>query len=248
MKNISLILLVFLLVPIMGSAVITSSFSPLSIDVNNMSLISFDPSDPLSQPNLTTLTINTGNKRIDLKVRVNWNSSTLVEANFQHRAAAAPYAPFVTFSNRELISNEGHPDFEIKQGFPEITVSDVLDSKPLFKDAALSGTFPDGDLQIRIWVREYSTAGWTVPDSDLGDAKFTIKIRNAGTISLQTPGVAIGQNPPQISERPVSFIWNSVSTGFDENKSTITIREYPPNNPPNSSSIENTGNLFYTNI
>lgn len=242
MKHIHYMILVLLLLPILGWADIAASFNPQSVEINTMAVTSFDPDDPLSQPNLTTLSVYNNGQRIDLKVRVFWNNTKLVEANFQHRDLPV-YDNIVTFSNRELISNEGHPDFETKYG-ADISVSDVIDANQILKEALLAGYFPDGDLEIRIWVRPYLDDNWVVPDSDTG-TRFVIKIRNAGAINLVSPGVAIGQTPPQISERPVSFQWNAVSTGFNDLK--LVIREYPANNPPTQNSLESTGNLFYQN-
>lgn len=243
MKHILYMILVLLLLPIVGWADINAAFNPNSIEVNTMAVTSFDPNDPLSQPNLTTLTVYNNGQRIDLKVRIFWNNTKLVEANFQHRNLGF-YDNIVTFSNRELISNEGHPDFENKYG-TDISVGDVIDANRILKEALLGGYFPDGDLEIRVWVRPYNIDAWTVADSDIG-TRFIIKIRNAGAINLVSPGVAIGQTPPQISERPISFQWNSIATGFNDLK--LVIREYPANNPPTSSNIESTGNLFYQNM
>jgi hypothetical protein len=231
----------------MGWAALSTSFIPTSVEVNAMSTISFDPNEPLSQPQLTTLKIESDlpAPKIDLKVVVYWSNNKLVEANFESKDAnwgnIMGNKRFVNMSNRHLISNEGHPDFLSKGG--DISVEDVINANPTLKNAVLSGYFPDGNLELRIWVRPWQAGSWTEPGNST--AIFTIKIRNAGAINLLSPGVAAGQTPPQISERPVSFQWNSVSTGF--NKTGIVIREYPANNPPSYSNLENTGNLFYQN-
>ncbi len=251
MKYSYLLLLVLLLLPLMGWAALSASFSPTSVEVNNMNTISFDPSDPNAQPMLTHLTVSgIPIEGLDLKVGVYWNApqgagfetGKLVVADFESRPNTSFPGGTVIFTNQELISDVGHPDFQNK-GDSEISVSDVINANPTLKNAVLAGYFPDGNLELRIWVRPKSESTWDVPGNV--DAQFFIKIRNAGAINLLTPGVAAGQNPPQISERPVSFQWNAVSTGF--NKSALVIKEYPANNPPSLNSIENTGNLFYQN-
>lgn len=243
----SYLLILLLLLPLMGWAALSTSFSPTSVEVNAMSTISFDPNEPLSQPQLTTLTIQNDlpAQKIDLKVVIYWSNNRLVEANFQSRNDNWGYTmgnkQIVEMSNRHLISEEGHPDFESKG--EDISVEDVINSNPTLKNAVLAGYFPDGNLELRVWVRPWQAGEWAEPGSS--PAVFTIKIRNAGAINLLAPGVAVGQNPPQVSERPVSFQWNAVSTGF--NKTAIVIKEYPANNPPSLNTVENTGNLFYQN-
>ncbi|MCK9308970.1 MAG: hypothetical protein PHH43_05645 [Candidatus Cloacimonetes bacterium] len=243
MKNYYSIFLLLLLLSFTGKAVgVSCYFSPSSVELNTMNTISFDPNEPLSQPMLTTLTINDITTRIELMVSVYWNGNQLVDINFESVPGASFPGNVAQLNNRQLISNQGDSRFMTVGG--DISVEDVINSNPLLKDAVLAGYFPDGNLELRVKVQEYASGNWTEPNIP---AVFTIKIRNAGAINLQSPGVAIGQTPPQISERPVSFFWNSVSTGFAANKNTITIREYPPNNPPNPSSVGNTGNIFHTN-
>lgn len=247
MKKLTLILLV--LIPLMGFAQsFNTSFVPQSIKVNSMSITSFDPDDPDSQPLLSTLTVNyAGNEspkpRMDIKVRVVWNNIMLAEADFQSRSTVDPDIMYpVVFTSRQLISNEGHPDFAKKPGSADISVDNILDS-PTFGDAVLSGYFPDGNLEIRIWVREYANMSWTVPESSTGDARFIIMVRNAGNITLLSPGVAIGQNPPQVSGAPLSFLWNALDTSF--NNYELTIREYPQSHNPTINNVESTGTEIY---
>jgi hypothetical protein len=249
MKHINLLLMVFVLLPILGWSALSTSFSPGSVEVNAMSTISFDPQEPLSQPMLTTLTITEDQLpagRIDLKVVVYWNNARLVEADFEsldeNWGSIISNKRQVQMSNRHLISEEGHPDFQPK-GSSSISVEQVINANPTLKEAVLAGYFPDGNLELRIWVRNWQAGTWNTTSGS--PAVFTIKIRNAGAINLISPGVVIGQTPPQISQRPISFQWNSVSTGF--NKSSLVVREYPANNPPSQNNIENTGNLFYSN-
>jgi hypothetical protein len=232
----------------MGWAALSTSFSPTSVEVNTMNTISFDPKEPLTQPQLTTLKIESDlpATKIDLKVVVYWSNNRLVEANFESLDDNWGYVlnnkRVVEMSNRHLISEDGHPDFKGKEG-NSISVEDVINANPILKNAVLAGYFPDGNLELRIWVRPWMAGNWTEPG--ISPAIFTIKIRNAGAINLLTPGVAVGQNPPQISERPISFQWNAVSTGF--NNSKLVIKEFPANNPPNLNSVVNTGSIFYQN-
>ncbi|PKN77744.1 MAG: hypothetical protein CVU48_10620 [Candidatus Cloacimonetes bacterium HGW-Cloacimonetes-1] len=43
--------------------------------------------------------------------------------------------------------------------------------------------------------------------------------------------------------KPVTFLWNSTSTGF--NYAKLKIKEFPPNYMPNQGNIETAGALFY---
>ncbi len=247
MKISSLVFLALILLPVMGFAQgFTANFIPSQITVNTMSITSFDPDDPASQPLLSTLTVNypgSPKPRLDIKVRVVWNDIKLAEADFESSIAVNPEIMYpVIFSSRQLISNEGHPDFLQKPGSADISVSDIIESST-FGDAVLGGYFPDGNLEIRIWVREYSSASWTEPETSLGDDRFIIQIRNAGSINLLSPGVAIGQNPPTVSGAPLSFLWNALNTGFNDFE--LTIREYPQSQIPNVNNVESTGYLLY---
>lgn len=241
MRHINLLLMVFVLLPILGWSALSTSFSPKSVEVNAMSTISFDPQEPLSQPPLTNLTItwngSTGTL-IYLKLAIFWNQNPLLEKEFISKNVWTP-PKTVILSNRDLISNQDNDEFQPIGN--SISVDDVINANPLLKSAVMAGYFPDGNLVLRISVD--TSANFT--SEFLQSDTFTIKVRNAGAIYLLSPGVAIGQNPPQISQRPLSFQWNSVSTGF--NKSSLIVREYPANNPPSQNNIENTGNLFYSN-
>jgi len=245
--RVSCLLLFLLLLPFAGLfAQFTASFNPGSIQVNTMSITSFDPNDPESQPLLTALTVNYNGAikpRMDIKVRVVWNNQTLAEADFQSQDSVNPQTMYPeVFTSRQLISNDGHPDFEKKPFSPDISFEEIADS-PTFGDAVLSGYFPDGKLEFRIWVRPYSTAPWDEPSSNDVSATYTINIRNAGTITLLSPGAQIGQTPTQISNSPVSFLWNNVDTGF--NNYSIEVKEFAESNPPTINTVASTGTLIY---
>lgn len=247
MKIFTIVLIALILIPFAGFAQgFTTNFNPPQIMVNTMSITSFDPNDPNSQPLLSTLTVDyTGDPkpRMDIKIRLTWNNIKLAEADFESYSGVNPEAMYpVIFTSRQLISNEGHPDFSHKPGSEDISIDRILES-PTFGDAVLGGYFPDGNLQIRIWVREYSAAPWTEPETSQGDDRFTINIRNAGNIMLLSPGVPIGQNPPIVNNSPLSFLWNAMNTGFNEYE--LTIREYPQSQIPTFNNVENTGYLLY---
>ncbi|MDY0151032.1 MAG: hypothetical protein RBS43_02020 [Candidatus Cloacimonas sp.] len=249
MKKYSFILLALLLLPALGLAQnIMWNFSPTSVEVNTMNTASFDPYDPLAQPDLTTLFVkNTGLEplRADMKVGVYWNNNFLVDAYYQTKPIAWAYiqpGQTISLSNRDLITNIGNYYFESK-GDAGISVSGVIDANPLLKKAVMAGYFPDGNLQLRVWLRVWEAEAWVLPSTAGGYQEFTIKIRNAGTINLISPGVAIGQNPPQVGILPPSFLWSSLATGINPNK--LIIREFGPNSAPNPNTVANTGALFY---
>lgn len=247
MKISTLVSLGLMLIPIAGFAQgFSHSFIPSSITVNSLSITSFDPDSFVSQPLLSNLTVNYSGDpkpRMDIKVRVVWNNHKLAETDFESKPDMDPALLYpVVFTSRQLISNEGHPIFSKKPYAEDISISNILKS-PTFGDAVMAGYFPDGNLQIRVWLREYSEAVWTVPETSEGDDRFSIIIRNAGNISLLAPGVAIGANPPRISGAPLSFLWNSLDTGF--NTYELSIREYPASQAPTLDNVANTGYLMY---
>ena len=130
--------------------------------------------------------------------------------------------------------------FELQPGETGISVESVVNANSTLKSAVYAGYFPDGDLILKVSLKEKNSNLW-----QYSGQVFIMKIRNAGVINLLSPGVAIGQNPPEVSDSPLSFLWNSLSTGF--NFEAITIREFPPSNPPNTNTVANTGSLFYQN-
>lgn len=246
MNKSNTILLALLLIPLLGFAQnLVWSFSPTSMEVNTMNTASFDPYDPVAQPQLSVLTIVNNDPtpaRVDMKVGVYWNNNFLVDTYYETRPGAYITQSPITLSNRDLITNFGNFYFQAK-GEGTISVSGVIDANPLLKKAVMAGFFPDGNLQIRVWLRPWEEGEWNLPSTAGGYREFTIKIRNAGMINLISPGVAIGQNPPLVDVLPTSFLWTSLSTGINPNK--LTIREFGPNSIPNQNNVTNTGSLFY---
>ncbi|HOS07956.1 MAG TPA: hypothetical protein PKV07_06675, partial [Candidatus Cloacimonas acidaminovorans] len=118
----------------------------------------------------------------------------------------------------------------------------AIENSSTLKSAVLAGYFPDGVLKFKVWVREFSTAPWT-NDPNLPYDEFKIIIRNAGNITLLSPGVPIGKTPALVNGIPISFLWNSQLTDFNDYK--LIIKEFPPNNPPTVNTIDRTGAVFY---
>lgn len=245
MKTKRLFLLWLVILPVLGFAQsnLDCYFSPEFREVNSMNTASFDPFMPMNQPLLTTLNIvNNGDAaRVDLKVKVLWNNNFLVEATFESMAAlgSTPYS----LSNRDLITNQSSQHFMRKPGTPDLSLENVVNANDLLKDAVLAGYFPDGNLQIRVWVREYDTSAWELADDAPGYKQFELRIRNAAFITLMSPGVPIGLSIPELSGAPLSFIWNSLNTGI--NNYRLVVREYAPNYQPDVNNVSVAGNVFY---
>lgn len=247
MKKYQSVFLLMLMLPVLGMAQnLVWNFFPASADVNTMNTASFDPFDPAAQPQLSVLSITNNNPtpvRLDMKVGVYWNNNFLVEAYYETKPGLAVNAnETITLSNRDLITNIGNYYFQSK-GEETISVSGVIDANPLLKKAVLAGYFPDGNLQIRIWLRLWEETPWNLPSTAGNYKEFTIRIRNAGSINLVSPGAPVGKNPPIAGGLPLSFLWSSLSTGMNPNK--LMIREYCPGNPPQLNNVANTGTIFY---
>jgi len=243
MRNKFIIIVCILILPILGFAqsVLSLSFFPGSVEVNRMNTSSFDPFVPDSQPILTTLKIaNNGTPvRIDLKVGVYWNGHFLVDSTFE---SINDLVGSIYLSNRDLITNQNSTYFQTK-GDANISIDAIVKANSLLKSAVYAGYFPDGDLQIRVWVRPYAPEAWIQDAYCPGYQEFAIRIRSAGSINLISPGVEVGQTPPQLDSAPILFLWNSLATGINDYR--LVIREYAPNYPPDINSVANTGNVFY---
>jgi len=236
MKRILVIIVsAFLAVSLWGAG-LSLSFSPQSVQVNQMSTFSFDPMNPSSQPVMTTLRIDsTIDQKIEMQLRVQWNNTDLIvpPAFYTSINSVGPDNPII-LTNRDLITNQ---DSEYFTGNNNIEVMDVVEANPVLENAVFSGYFPDGALKIVIDIRPQGIRNWEQTGT------FTINIRNAGAVLLSTPGVRIGQTPPQISQKPVSFQWNAVNTGFNDQK--LIIREFPSSNPPTASTVSTSGAVVY---
>ncbi|MCB5278792.1 MAG: hypothetical protein LHW59_04650 [Candidatus Cloacimonetes bacterium] len=212
-------------------------FNPPVIEVNQLSTFSFDPVAPESQPILTNLTITNDNvpQKIKLQVVVKWNNTPILDEG------EAIFISINELGSREvlLLSNRDLITEQSSQYFVEESVNidfmDIIESISTLEEAVLSGYFPDGNLRLEVSVKPEEENNWTET------ALFTIRVRNAGGIFLASPGAQIGQKAPEVNDLPVSFIWNAVNTGFNEQH--IVIREFPPNNPPSLSNINNSGTV-----
>jgi len=233
--------LMLILVPLSASrGNFSASFTPSRVYVNELNTASFDPSAPDIQPLLTNLTIpNNGDTaaRIRMKLEVLWNTLTIIGSEYISKEEVQP-GGIIPLTNRDLITTEASSYFNTVAGTPTINLDAILNSSPVLKDAVLSGYFPDGDLIIRISLSE----SLVTPEYE-SPVAFIITVRNTGVIHLVSPGSQIGTTPTLVNMKPVSFVWNAVNTGF--NLAWITIREFNPQNPPNSGSVATTGNLIY---
>ncbi len=247
MKYIPLLLLILMLP---GLALAQTSpvcfFTPSMVEVNSLNATSFDPFVPDTQPILTQLKITNGPEaaKIDLKVQIYWNNNYLIGSVYETLVEQQPGSD-IFLSNRDLITNQSSSYFVKKPGSPDISIDAAINANSVFGDAMLAGYFPDGDLQIKVKVRSYSTDTWLAESPESDAEVFTIRIRDAGFITLLSPGVPLGDTPPALNGLPLSFMWNSPETGMPGNASIITIKEFPPFNPPRRDNVETTGSLFY---
>ncbi len=249
MKHVCILLLLLLAaLPVLGQNLdIGLMFHPQGVYVNSFKTASFDPETPWTQPVLTDLNIwNASDEsfRFYMKVEVFWSGieGSLVEAKYLSNTALAAGEHFF-LTNQDLISNQASSYFN-QQGPIDFSLEDIIERSDILKRAVMAGYFPDGVISIKVSVQPESLGvdNW----SDASIATFPITIRNSGVIYAISPGVPIGGTPTQISENPVSFLWNSMDTGFNDYQ--ITIREYSQNNPPMAGSINNTGRVFYQNV
>ena len=220
---------------------ITLFFSPSEINMNELSTFSFDPVNPDSQPILTMLSItnNGETQRIRLQVVVRWNGNNIVEEGSAVFISKIPLPQGETWelNNRDLITNQASTYFEA-DGNVNLNIVDILQTMPRLEEAIMAGYFPDGELQIQVSAAGEGSTGWDTTQT------FTIKIQSAGSIYLTSPGRPIGQVPTDERFLPVSFLWNSVNTGF--NSQRLVIKEFPPTNPPTISTVATAGTIVYS--
>ena len=212
------------------------AFNPSGIQVNELRTFSFDPVNPGSQPVLTTLTITNDqqDQYVKLRIEISWNNNEIIsgdDAVFISEEKIAP-GQVIQMTNRELITNTSNQYFR-PDGSININIIDEIEDLSILEEAVLSGYFPDGEIQLRIsaWPED--------APANVTSRTFTITIRNAGSINLISPGALIGLKVPDLSDLPVNFIWNAVTTSF--NKQTLVVRQYPPNGQPKLSTISSTG-------
>lgn len=218
------------------NAAVTAVFNPGALHLNHLSTFTFDPVSPGEQPILTQLTItNQGpSQKLKLQTVLRWNSQVLIQPAQAVFITKEPLATghSIMLTNRHLISESSSSELET-EGNLQIDIIRVMKNCPTLKNAILSGYFPDGEIQLEVSVKAEDSPTWE-------DTKiFTIRIRNAGAIYPISPGKAMGQEPSIVENIPVSFLWNALNTGFNEQQ--IVIKEFPPNSPPSFSTVAQTG-------
>jgi hypothetical protein len=217
--------------------------SPSEVFVNNLSTGTFDPINPQAQPILTTITIQNLIQHpylfaVDMVVK--WNEITIVNnVSFSSREQLQPSNPPLVLTNRDFIAQNAGNVFNAPDG--NVSISSIIDSSPVLRNAIQSGYFPDGVITFEFKAHPILM----LPEIPVtSQASFTIRIKNITNIFLTYPGLPIGENPPVVSARPVSFIWNAMSTAY--NSFSIVIREFPGNLPPSPDNVENTGRSVYS--
>ena len=234
-----IILLMLSLIPLqMWGNNFSGIFMPETIQVNEISVATFDPENAASQPFITSFTIqNISQKtlRLRMKVNVNWNGKELFEMEFESREPLAA-SETIFLSNSELFTNAANDYFTLID-FTHVSINDIIKISPTLKQSLLSGYFPDGTIQASISLKDAASSLYEAPST------FTLEVQNTGSITLFSPGQSIGSKPPKVSMKPLSFLWSAVNTGF--NKAWITIREFPQMMPPSSNTVALSGSLFY---
>ncbi len=223
------------------AAQITVSCSPAEIFVNSLSTSSFDPINPQNQPLLTELTItNVADQpmQFSLGMQIHWNEILIVDnVTFTSRQPLQPNLP-LKINNRDFISGQAGANFNDPDG--DISIDKIIEKSTILRDALQSGYFPDGALRFQFTVEPLSGSK-TAAESNT--AEFTIRIKNIDAIYLSYPGNPLGQKPPFVSVRPVTFLWNSLNTAYDlkNREYHIVVREFVQANPPNNNSVETGG-------
>ncbi len=222
------------------SATLTLRFSPPEVQLNQFSTLSFDPVSPESQPILTSLTITNGPtaQKIKMQVGLKWNGDYVINPDQIRFISIDTWDAnhSETITNRDLVT-ENESMYFYTDGPMNIDIMESLESYSLLESAALTGYFPDGVLQLEISVKGENSANWEATSI------FNIRIRNAGAIHLVSPGKQIGQVAQDLGSLPVSFFWNSVNTGF--NDQYLVVKEFAPNSPPELSNIDHSGSVAY---
>ncbi len=231
--------LLVLMMPLGARSSFTAHFTPSQVFLNELRPAIFNPDQPEAQPLLTTLQITNNDTLavfLAMKMEIKWNDTSIITREFISKQPVEP-GSWYPLTNSDLINSTGSGHFnDVSAG--EYSFMEVIEGNQVLKDAALSGYFPDGDLKFLVSLKDsIPSRGYDQP------VAFVAKVRNTGVVHLVTPGTRIGNIPSQVSMKPVSFVWNSVDTGY--NKVWITIREFAPNNPPTSGSVANTGTIIY---
>jgi hypothetical protein len=221
------------------AAPLSVTFSPAQIFVNILNTGSFDPVVPSNQPMLTNLRITNISANpvdFDLHLVLKWNNAgnDLVNVTF---SALDPLAAndHIDLSNRDLITQNSSQYFEEPDS--DINLDDVMNSNDILRSAMQSGYFPDGTLSFEVTVNP------TNKRLRSATAVFTIQVKNISSIFPSYPGKPLGQNPPQVNLKPVTFLWNSINT--TANTFHLVIKEFAPGNPPSPGTVETSGRTVY---
>jgi len=238
MKHLIYTIMLLLFISSLAAQGFDVEFQPKTLMVNGFSTFDVDPLNPQAQPLLSTLRVsnNGAMQHFDLQVQIKWNNVVIVaegEALFRSISELGAGAT-LNLSNRDLVSNESGM-YLISE--TNIDLMQAVSSYPTLEDALLAGYFPDGNLELHVAIKAQSESEWE--DSDV----FTLVIRNAGSIFLSSPGNRINQVPAVISGLPLSFIWNSVATPF--NDQYLLIKEFAPNEMPESQSVQSRGAVVF---
>jgi hypothetical protein len=224
---------------------ISVSFNPADVYVNTFRTASFDPETPWTQPIMTNLQIANMSEnafRFYMKVEIYWSGETdpLVQATYISAGELSGGSEFYPLTNQDIITNQASAYFD-RIGSIDFSLDEIISRNALLKSAVLAGYFPDGVICIRVLVQPQidGHVSWT----DASVANFCIHVRTTGCINLIGPGAPLHRYPVTVADNPVSFLWNSLDTGY--NNYVLTIREYPQNKPPDADAIGLTGSVFY---
>lgn len=218
---------------------VSVQFMPEQIQVNVLSTSSFDPVNPYSQPVIATLQVKNNSSdsiKVDLLVKLFWGNTEIASAQLQTKSSYLAGQSRI-YTNRDLLissENEVFTSTANNMSLDEILRIDVL------KNALFAGYFPDGVLRIQVQARPATTTPWQTT------ANFSITIVNTSAIYLVYPGKPIGQTPPLVNVKPVTLLWNSMATGFNQYR--LLIKEFPPNQAPTASNINSSGAEFYNQV
>ena len=224
---------------------ISATFMPASIIVNSFKTASFDPETPWTQPILTTLLINNTSSadfRFYMKVEIFWSGveGSLVDATYISNEALAAGAAFYPLTNQDVITNQASVYFN-RVGSINFSLDDIVNRSEVLKRAVMAGYFPDGTLTVRVSVQPESLGHSNWNSASVGN--FSIHVSAPGVLQLVSPGVPIGGTPPKTGSNPPNFIWHSMDTWI--NNYYLQILEFAQNNPPDASSLLQSGRVFY---
>jgi hypothetical protein len=217
--------------------------SPSEIFVNNLSTATFDPINPQGQPILTTITIQNLIQhpylfKVDMLVK--WNDITIVDnVSFDSREQLQPSNPPLVLTNRDFITQNESAIFDAPDG--DVSISSIIDASSVLRNAVQSGFFPDGVITFEFKAHPILSPP-EVPVTV--QANFIVRIKNITNIFLTYPGVPVGENPPTVSARPVTFMWNAMSTAY--NRFSLVINEFPANRPPDAGTVETSGRSVFS--